>query len=214
MVCLDADKISSIKDEFSKHPDSAVDLHNFICVMEAHLDNYRGNLSGLAAGPADDDAAVARAASLSAATAAAKSANYETKGGGIDAADVVRGWVSCANCEALWQREGGVCVSIRIRGTSQRPIRGAAACVCLFRRTKRRMVAFAFLARDCSSVHLYESSGLAHVLFSLSLSLSLCLSLCLSHSLHSLCLCLSRGVASTRHVPRRSTPIARAWCMT
>jgi hypothetical protein len=135
MVCLDADKISSIKDEFSKHPDSAVDLHNFICVMEAHLDNYRGNLSRLAAGRADDEAAVARAASLSAATAAAKLANYETKGGGVDAADVVRGWVSSANCDALWRRRD-VSIFLSAAPATETPSRELQACVCALSRDR------------------------------------------------------------------------------
>eukprot|EP00947_MAST-08B_sp_MAST-8B-sp1_P005471 g5471.t1 len=41
MVCLNSDKVSAIKSEFARHEDCAVDLHNFICIMEHYLDDYR-----------------------------------------------------------------------------------------------------------------------------------------------------------------------------
>ena len=40
MTCLDAEKVASIQREFVKHPDNAVDVREFVRIMEDHLENF------------------------------------------------------------------------------------------------------------------------------------------------------------------------------
>ena len=40
MTCLDAPKVASIQREFVKHPDNAVDVKEFVRIMEDHLENF------------------------------------------------------------------------------------------------------------------------------------------------------------------------------
>jgi WD40 repeat protein len=40
MTCLDAQKVASIQREFIKHPDNAVDVKEFVRIMEDHLENF------------------------------------------------------------------------------------------------------------------------------------------------------------------------------
>ena len=40
MTCLDAEKVASIQREFVQHPDNAVDVKEFVRIMEDHLENF------------------------------------------------------------------------------------------------------------------------------------------------------------------------------
>ena len=40
MTCLDAQKVASIQREFAKHPENAVDVKEFVRIMEDHLSNF------------------------------------------------------------------------------------------------------------------------------------------------------------------------------